>query len=260
MSSDLRDLLLVARHAAVMASAAILEIYAAPFDVRKKADESPVTEADERAERLILAALSEATPAIPVIAEERIAALGLPEGAAPPLFWLVDPVDGTKEFIAKNGEFSVNIGLVQGGVPVLGVIHGPVKNVTYAAAGPGTATRQEGDAMAVPIRARAVPPEGTVIAHSRSHSNTEKLHAFIAAHPGSSTRVCGSALKFCLIAEGTADLYPRFGTTMEWDTAAGQAILEAAGGSVVTLDGAPLRYGKPRFVNGEFIARGRLAG
>jgi 3'(2'), 5'-bisphosphate nucleotidase len=258
MSNDLRDLLAVAQHAALAARAAILEIYAAPFDVRRKADESPVTEADERAERLILAVLAEATPAIPVIAEERVAALGLPKGVAPPLFWLVDPVDGTKEFIAKSGEFSVNIGLVQNGAAVLGVIHGPVRNVTYAAAGPGTATRQDGDAPPGAISARPIPSSGAVIAHSRSHGNTAKLDAFIAAHPGATTRVSGSALKFCLIAEGAADLYPRFGTTMEWDTAAGQAILEAAGGSVVMPDGVPLRYGKPGFANSEFIARGRI--
>jgi len=259
MSEDLRQLLDVARRAARQASAAILEIYAAPFDVRRKDDASPVTEADERAERIILAALAAATPAIPVIAEELVAAKGAPE-QAPPRFWLVDPVDGTKEFIAKNGEFSVNIGLVEGAKPVLGVIHVPVTNVTYAAAGHGTATRQEGDAPPVPIAVRPVPPSGAVVAQSRSHRDGERMRAYLANLAAPQTRISGSSIKFCLVAEGSADLYPRFGTTMEWDTGAGQAIVEAAGGSVVTLDGAPLRYGKPQFRNTDFIVRGRVTG
>jgi 3'(2'), 5'-bisphosphate nucleotidase len=255
MSRDLRDLLEVGRRAARVASAAILEIYAQPFDVRKKEDASPVTEADERAERLILAALAAAAPEIPVIAEEMAAAQGLP--VAPPRFWLVDPVDGTKEFIAKNGEFSVNIALVEGDRPVLGIIHVPVTNVTYAAAGPGTATRQEADAAPVAIAARPIPATGAIVAHSRSHSDSTKLRDYLATLTEPRTRISGSAVKFCLLAEGSADLYPRFGPTMEWDTAAGQAILEAAGGSVVARDGTPLRYAKPGFRNPDFIAMGR---
>jgi 3'(2'), 5'-bisphosphate nucleotidase len=255
MSEDLRQLLEVARRAARAASVAILEIYETPFEVRKKDDASPVTEADERAERLIVAALMKAAPQIPVIAEELAAAEGLP--VAPPRFWLVDPLDGTKEFIAKNGEFSINIGLVEGDRPVLGVVHVPVKNVTYAAAGPGTATRQDGDAAPVPIAARAVPEAGAIVAHSRSHSDSQKLGAYLATLRGAQTIISGSAVKFCLVAEGVADLYPRFGPTMEWDTAAGHAILDAAGGSVVTLDGARLRYAKPSFRNGDFIAKGK---
>lgn len=256
MSTDLRDLLEVARRAARAASAAILEIYTAPFEVRKKQDTSPVTEADERAERLIVAALAKAAPDIPVIAEELAAAGKLP-AVAPPRFWLVDPVDGTKEFVAKNGEFSVNIGLVDGDKPVLGVIHVPVKNITYAAAGLGTATKQEGDAPPVAIAARHVPASAPMVVHSRSHSDSKRMAAYLATLPNAQTRISGSAIKFCLVAEGVADLYPRFGTTMEWDTAAGQAILEAAGGSVVTPDGAPLRYAKPDFRNADFIARGK---
>lgn len=256
MKSDLSDLLDVACHAAREAGKAILEIYAAPFEVRRKEDASPVTEADEWAERLIIAALARAAPEIPVIAEESAAAQGLPD--APLLFWLVDPLDGTKEFVAKNGEFSVNIGLIDDAHPVMGVIHVPVTNVTYAAAGPGTATRQKGDAAPVRIAARRVPASGPVVVHSRSHANSKKLDAYVAAYPNAQRRISGSAVKFCQIAEGSADLYPRFGPTMEWDTAAGHAILDAAGGSVTTLDGAPLRYAKDGYLNPDFIARGKL--
>ncbi|HEY3916179.1 MAG TPA: 3'(2'),5'-bisphosphate nucleotidase CysQ [Stellaceae bacterium] len=254
MTSDLRELLEGARRAARAAAAAILDIYRTPFAVRSKADASPVTEADERAEAIIIAALTEMTPDIPVIAEE-MAERGLP--AAARRFWLVDPLDGTREFVAKNGEFCTNIGLIDGDRPVLGVIHLPVANVTYAGAGLGTATRQEQDAVPVAIAARTMPVSGAVVAHSRSHVNKEELAAYLASLPNVQKRIAGSAAKFCFVAEGSADLYPRFGPTMEWDTAAGQAILEAAGGSVTTFDGAPLRYAKPGFRNLEFLAQGR---
>ena len=257
MRDDLRPLLDAARHAAREASVAILEIYRSPFVVRKKDDASPVTEADERAERLILAALAKAAPDIPVIAEELVAAQGAPQ--APPRFWLVDPLDGTKEFIARNDEFSVNIALVEGDKPVLGVVHVPVTNITYAAAGPGTATRQQGDAAPLAIAARAVPAVKPIVVHSRSHIDSKRLRTYLATLAEPERMISGSAIKFCLVAEGTADLYPRFGTTMEWDTAAGQAVLEAAGGSVVSFDGLPLRYAKPGFRNSDFIARGRAA-
>lgn len=257
MSSDLRALLEAAHRAARDASAAILEIYATDFAVRKKDDASPVTEADERAERIIAAALAKAAPDIPVIAEERAAAEGLPP--PPPRFWLVDPLDGTREFVARNGEFSINIGLIERDRPVLGLVHVPVKNVTYAAAGPGTATRQEGNSPPVAIAARPIPVTGAVVVHSRSHSDNKKLGAYLQTLSDPRTRISGSAVKFCLVAEGSADLYPRFGPTMEWDTAAGQAILEAAGGSVVTASGAPLRYAKPGFLNPDFFARGSSA-
>jgi len=257
MNSDLRELLEVARRAARAASAAILEIYRTPFDVREKADASPVTEADERAERIILAALGLAAPEIPAIAEERQAAAGDGGVPAPPRFWLVDPLDGTKEFVARNGEFSVNIGLIEGHRPVLGVIHIPISNVTYAACGAGTATRQEGDSAPMAIAARKVPASGAVVVHSRSHRDSRRLGAYLATIEDPTVRISGSAVKFCLVAEGSADLYPRFGTTMEWDTAAGQAILEAAGGSVADFDGAPLAYAKPGYRNSDFLARGR---
>lgn len=254
MNADLRELLEGARRAARAAAVAILDIYRTPFDVRAKADASPVTEADERAEAIIIDILAKLAPDIPIVAEE-MAERGLPPAAG--RFWLVDPLDGTREFVAKNGEFTTNIGLIDGERPVLGVIHLPVANVTYAAAGPGTATRQDQDSAPVHIETRPVPVSGAVIAHSRSHGNNAELAAYIATIANAQTRIAGSAAKFCFVAEGSADLYPRFGPTMEWDTAAGHAIVEAAGGSVTTFDGAPLLYAKPGFRNPEFLVQGR---
>jgi 3'(2'), 5'-bisphosphate nucleotidase len=256
MSTEHRRLLELARRAAREAAAAILEIYATPFDVREKSDASPVTLADERAEHIIIARLAEGAPDIAVIAEEQAAVQGL-AGHAPPRFWLVDPLDGTREFVKRNGEFTINIGLVEGNRVVLGVVQVPVTGITYGACGPGTATRQEGDEAPQPIAARKAPVSGAIVVHSRSHADSRRLDTFAAALPQAQRRVSGSAVKFCLVAAGEADYYPRFGTTMEWDTAAGQAILEAAGGSVTTLDGAPLHYAKPGFKNTDFIARGR---
>ena len=249
-------LLELACAAARDAARVVLEIYARGCDVRRKSDASPVTEADERAERIILAALARGAPDIPVIAEEQAAAAGLP--AEPPeRFWLVDPLDGTKEFVGRNGEFTVNIALIDAGRPVLGVVQVPALDLTYAAAGPGTATRREGNGPAVAIAARSAPAAGAIVAVSRSHGDAERVAAFMASLPGARRLVSGSSVKFCLLAEGKADLYPRFGPTMEWDTAAGHAVLAAAGGAVATLDGSPLRYGKPGFRNPDFIARGR---
>jgi 3'(2'), 5'-bisphosphate nucleotidase len=171
-------------------------------------------------------------------------------------FWAIDPLDGTREFVARNGEFSVLIALVEEGRPVLGVVHGPAVGLTYAACGPGTATRRRGSGAAELIHARA-PEDGLVVIHSRSHANSRRLAEFLQDYPVRARKSCGSALKFGVIAAGEADLYPRFGTTMEWDTAAGQAILEAAGGRVETLAGTPLTYGKPGFKNDGFLAWGR---
>ena len=252
---DLERLLAVTFDAARRAGDAIMEIYADDFAIRRKDDASPVTLADERAEKLILAALAAATPDIPVIAEEQCAARGLPSAAAD-LFWLVDPLDGTKEFISRNGEFTVNIGLIEAGRPILGMVHVPALGVTYGGAGPGTARRWRGANAAEPITARTPPPEGLVVVHSRSHENNEKLAAFLVGKQVAEKRVCGSSVKFCQLAAGEADLYPRFGPTMEWDTAAGHAVLIAAGGSVTTLDGAAFRYGKEGCCNPGFIATG----
>jgi 3'(2'), 5'-bisphosphate nucleotidase len=171
---------------------------------------------------------------------------------------VVDPLDGTREFVAKNDEFAVCIGLVEDGRPVLGVLHGPAVGLTYAAYGPGTATCQRRGGAIEPIRARLPSPDGLVVVHSRSHENSRRVGEFLETFRVLERRKCGSALKFGLIAAGEADLYPRFGTTMEWDTAAGQAILEAAGGRVEDLTGAPLAYGKPGLKNDGFIAWGRI--
>ncbi|MDB5406580.1 MAG: 3(2),5-bisphosphate nucleotidase CysQ [Rhodospirillales bacterium] len=253
---DLQPLLRLARDAAWRAGEAIMEVYAGAFDVRRKEDASPVTLADEQAERIILAALAEGASAIPAISEEHATANGLPESAAR-LFWLVDPLDGTKEFINRNGEFTVNIGLVQDGEPILGIVYVPAQGVTYAGAGPGSATRQRGSTPSERIAARVPPPDGLIVVHSRSHESNDEFNAYIAGLKVAGLKVAGSALKFGLLASGEADLYPRFGPTMEWDTAAGHAVLNAAGGRMTLHDGTPFRYGKKGFLNPGFIARGR---
>ena len=258
MTSDTRQQLLeTARRAAMAAGEAIMAVYAEEFDVRQKLDKTPVTEADLAAERIIVEMLRAAFPAIPIVSEELVDAEGLPPSA--PRFWVVDPLDGTREFVAKNGEFSVCIGLVEDRRPVLGVLHGPAVGLTYAAYGPGTATRQRCGGPSEPIHARIASRDGLVVVHSRSHENSRRVAEFLENYPVLERKKCGSALKFGLLAAGEADLYPRFGTTMEWDTAAGQAILEAAGGRVETLAGAPLAYGKPGLKNDGFIAWGRRA-
>ena len=237
------------------AGATIMAIYEAGFEVRQKADASPVTEADEAAERLIVDRLRQLTPKVPVIGEEMVA-----QGQAPELegssFWLVDPLDGTKEFVNRNGEFTVNIALIREGRPVVGVVYVPVQGLTYVAAGPGRASRQRADAGPERITCRALPVDGAVVVASRSHMTAE-TQAWIENVRVQSLAQAGSSLKFCLLAAGEADLYPRLGRTMEWDTAAGHAVLAAAGGSVETLDGSALAYGKPGFENPNFIARGR---
>ncbi len=240
---------------AVGAGNIILEVYRREFQVRTKSDTSPVTEADEAAERFIVSALRAMTPDTPVIAEEEVAA-GRIERIDGGWFWLVDPLDGTKEFIARNGEFTVNIALIEGDTPVLGVVHAPAIGMTYAGAGPGTATVTSAAGPERPISARRIPDGGAVVVSSRSHGDDDKLREFTGAIKVAGTRAAGSSLKFCLVAGGEADIYPRFGPTCEWDTAAGHAVLRAAGGSVRRLDGSKFAYGKPGFRNPEFIARG----
>lgn len=254
--SDARERLLeTARQAAIAAGEAIMGIYAEEFEIRQKLDKTLVTEADLAGERVICGILKDAFPHIPIVSEEMVDAEGLPPSA--PCFWAVDPLDGTREFCAKSGEFAVCIALVEHGRPVLGVLHGPAVGLTYAAYGPGTATRQRDGGAIELIQARLPPPEGLVVIHSRSHDNSRRVAEFLDDLCVCERRQCGSALKFGLLAAGEADLYPRFGTTMEWDTAAGQAILEAAGGRVETLAGSPLAYGKPGLKNDGFVARGR---
>ena len=303
MLPDKAALAAALREIALRAGHEILAVYASDFAVRGKADASPVTEADTRAERVILEGLGECAPGVPVVAEESAAAGNVPDVGGGP-FFLVDPLDGTREFIGRNGEFTVNVALIEDGVPTVGVVHLPALDETFWTAGDGVAWRTrggggadragrrprrpfsspgagragsagaatgsngaEGDAgVAVPagagttgaaerIACRTPGDSGLVVIASRSHRDPETdryLERFEVAEIVSA----GSSLKFCRIAEGAADLYPRLGRTMEWDVAAGHAIVNAAGGSVETLEGAPLTYGKPGFDNPRFVARG----
>jgi 3'(2'), 5'-bisphosphate nucleotidase len=240
------------------AGAEILKVYGGDFATARKADQSPVTAADLAAEAVILPALRKLAPDIAIVSEEDSQHSGLP-AEAPDRFWLVDPLDGTKEFVARNGEFTVNIALIEHGRPKLGIVHLPVLRQTYRGYD-RIAERADDGAHFASIRARATPAEGAVMIISRSHAAKELAKAEELGERIQGTLVAGSSLKFCRLAEGAADLYPRLGPTMEWDTAAGQAVLEAAGGSVRTLDGAPLLYGKVGFRNPHFIARGAAHG
>jgi len=235
------------------AGAVIMPFYKHAAAMRAKADASPVTAADEAADALITRTLRELTPAIPVVSEESAAQF---EGKAPAsTFWLVDPLDGTREFISGRDEFTVNIALVRDGAPVLGAVFLPARNEMYAgAAGHGAlAIDSRGQH---PIRCRPLPAAGATVAVSRSHGDRTADGALLGGVPTVGEVQAGSALKFCLVARGAADVYPRAGRTMEWDTAAGQAVLIAAGGNVFDRNGVPLTYGKPGFENPSFIARG----
>ena len=247
---------------ALKAGALIMEVYATDFDVSSKDDASPVTEADEKAEALILEALSTLAPEIPVLAEEAVSAGDIPEIGD--RFFLVDPLDGTKEFINKRGEFTVNIALIEHGRPVMGVVFAPaldrlfvadsVSSAWQAAAKPGADVPPVSERK--PMRIRSAKTGITAIA-SKSH-RTPETDAFLEKFEVSEIISAGSSLKFCLIAAGEADLYPRMGRTMEWDTGAGQAVGEAAGGRVLQEDGAPLLYGKTErgYDNPHFIVYG----
>ncbi len=238
--------------AARAAGEAIMAVYASDFDARSKSDSSPVTDADEAAEAIILAALHTCSPGTLVVAEEAVAR----DGAPPPTerFWLVDPLDGTREFISRNGEFTVNIALVEGGTPVLGVVYLPAQDLLYTGiAGHGAA--RETDEGRTEIAVRRADPQGLDVVASRSHRDAA-TDAFLSGLQVRNLVPAGSSLKFCRVAEGSADLYPRFGPTMEWDTAAGHAVLSAAGGTVTMPDGSPFRYGKPDYRNGGFLAFG----
>jgi 3'(2'),5'-bisphosphate nucleotidase len=253
-----RALLLEMERLALEAGAKAMTIYAGPLAVEAKGDASPVTEADRLGEEIILAGLTALAPEIPVLAEE--AASG---GTFPALgreFFLVDPLDGTKEFITKTGEFTVNIALVRDGAPVLGVVYAPAMGKLYLGDADRGAwlRRVRAGADPAPIRARRAPAAGLVAVASRSHRGPE-TDAFLSTLTITDFAAAGSSLKFCLIAEGLADVYPRLGRTMEWDTGAGQAVLEAAGGRVVEFGTeARLRYGKRErgFDNPHFIAWG----
>lgn len=248
-------------YTAQRAGGAIMSVHAAGFVVRGKADASPVTVADEAAEKIIIEDLTALAPDIPVVAEESVAAGRVPQVGD--RFFLVDPLDGTKEFIGHRDEFTVNIALVENGEPVLGVVLAPARRELYwGDVRAGRAGQIDADPdgtmphMGTAIRARSAPPGGLTAVASRSHRSPE-TDAFLANYPVTEFRSIGSSLKFCLLAAGQADLYPRLAPTMEWDTAAGHAVLVAAGGRVTTPAGEPFRYGKPGFRNGDFVAWGR---
>jgi len=254
--TDYLDLLPELDATARRAGEAILDVYRTDFDVETKADYSPVTQADLDAEAIILGVLRKLTPEIPVVAEEEVSFRGMPDVGD--IFWLVDPLDGTREFMNRNGEFTVNIALVESRRPVLGVVHAPERRLTFTGSARDGATRQEGDGAANKITVRTPPREGLTIVASRRHGSSSEIDQFLESRKVADRVSCGSSLKFCVVASGEADIYPRFGPTMEWDTAAGHAVLAAAGGCITNIDGTDFLYRKPDFLNPNFIAWGGL--
>lgn len=242
---------------AVRAGDAILDIYNTDFSVDYKDDKSPLTEADCRSHRIIVDSLKKAWPDIPVVSEESGRQKDFAVRSGWRRFWLVDPLDGTKEFVKRNGEFTVNIALVEDRFPVLGVIYVPVSGALYYGARGMGAWRKAGPAEdAKRIRARNIAEgEPLTIVQSRSHPS-EALEKYLEKLNVRDSISAGSSLKFCLVAEGRGDLYARLGPTMEWDTAAGQAIVEEAGGRVVDMEGNRLSYNKESLKNPHFIVRG----
>jgi 3'(2'), 5'-bisphosphate nucleotidase len=237
------------------AAALILPLWRSGLAVTQKADESPVTEADQRGEALILKALAERFPEIPVISEEDASEFGAPD-AIGPRFFLVDPLDGTKAFVRGDPHFTVNIGLIEDGAPVAGAVCAPPSGETWWTEG-GQAMKRLKGAPARPVRARAWPKGAALalISHTMKPETADKLAAEYGFHL---REPMDSSIKLCRIAEGAADIYPRHGPTMEWDTAAGHAVLQASGGRLTTPQGAPFVYGKAQdgFRNGWFVARG----
>lgn len=234
---------------------AILEVYATDFDVQAKDDNSPLTQADMASHCIIDAGLRALTPDIPIISEES----GLPsfeERSQWTRYWLIDPLDGTREFVKRNGEFTVNIALIDNHRAILGIVHVPVMKQTYTGCeGAGSAVRvDEGQAETISVATSSASPVRVV--GSRSHRGTS-LDAYLDALGDFEILPMGSSLKFCVVAEGKADIYPRLGLTSEWDTAAAQAVVEQAGGAVVELDGQPLAYNtKEDILNPHFLVRG----
>ena len=249
---DYEQLLDDIAEAALEAGAAILDVVRRGFDVEQKGDLSPVTEADHAAELVILAALAKAAPGVPVIAEEEVAAGRIP--AHQGTFFLVDPLDGTKEFVRGGDDYTVNIALVVDGSPRVGTVFAPATGRLHGGIAGRHAWLDDGQGRRT-IACRTCPTPPIVVA-SKSHFTQNTSDYLALAAPGCGYEAVGSSLKFCIVAEGRADLYPRLGPTAEWDTAAGHAVLLGAGGLVVGPDGAPLRYGKPAFLNRAFIATG----
>ena len=242
---------------AVEAGDATLAVRKRGFEVMAKNDTSPVTEADHIAEGIITAELERLDVQIPIVAEERVALGGAVDFKGDD-FWLVDALDGTKEFIKGGDDYTVNIGLILNGVPVLGIVHAPARSASYVGVALNGALHCEvwraGKASEISTRPR---PSKVTITGSKSHEVPELMGPFLARYDVAEKIVIGSSLKFCLIAEGKADLYPRFGPTSEWDTAAGHAVVRASGGRVHDFEGHELKYKKPNFLNGRFLAEGR---
>lgn len=240
---------------AVHAGQKVMEVYNSDFAVEMKGDNSPVTRADKEAEALIRKAIAqEITADFPFVGEEAFSDGEEPELGNTP-FWLVDPLDGTKEFINRSGEFTVNIALIDAGRPVVGVVHTPANGHVYMGSPLGASLDTNDGNGPKRIKCRILPTQGLTALVSKSHKSPETdtyLEQFNILKEVSA----GSSLKFCRIAEGRADIYPRLGRTMEWDTAAGHAVLRAAGGTVTDLNGGELLYGKPGFENPHFVAKG----
>ncbi|RLQ87354.1 3'(2'),5'-bisphosphate nucleotidase CysQ [Notoacmeibacter ruber] len=246
---------------AIEAGQAILAIREKGHDVERKGDDSPVTEADHAAEAIVLEGLQSEMPGVPVIAEEEMAAGRQPDISGG-RFILVDPLDGTSEFIKGNDDFTVNIALIENGVPTIGVVLAPARGLLWMGAPEGAVLVTVDMESGVPQERRAItcqPPSKPLRVVASASHRTDETNRFIARFPEAQTVSVGSSLKFCLLAEGEADLYPRFGRTMEWDTAAGDAVLRAAGGVIVTPDDKPFIYGKTDqtddcdFANGWFV-------
>lgn len=255
---DHQLLLATLRRLALEGGAKIMEIYAAPdFEVRSKSDSSPVTEADEAADAIISAGLRAAFPDLPLVTEEQAAS----HGQTARTFLIVDPLDGTKEFVQRRGDFTVNIAYVEDGVPVRGVVYAPAKGRLFYTTADGRSVEETGDfdlstpGPTHPIGVNVHPDNrGLMVVASKSHRD-QATDDYINRYAVRDMTSAGSSLKFCLVATGEADLYPRLGRTMEWDTAAGDAVLRGAGGEVVRFDDhTPLAYGKPGFDNPFFIA------
>jgi len=239
---------------AAEAGAVILPLWRTELEVSAKADQSPVTEADRRGEALILAGLARRFPGVPVISEEHASEFGTPDQIGP-RFFLVDPLDGTKAFVRGDPHFTVNIALIEQGQPVAGAVAAPASGESWRTSAEGVLKRH-GDGPAALIRPRPWPAGEALalISHTMKTETADELAAQYGFHR---REPMDSSIKFCRIAEGAADIYPRHGPTMEWDTAAGHAVLTAAGGTVKGLEGEPFRYGKPGFRNGNFVARGK---
>ncbi len=240
---------------AIEAGEAIMEVYATDFDVESKDDASPLTKADLASHHVITGGLENLFPTLPIISEEG----GLPDFTTRSgweRYWLIDPLDGTKEFVNRNGEFTVNIALIDNGRPTLGIVHVPVTGVTYIGFEGQGAEKRLANGERSDIRVAASSSEPVKVVGSRSHRSAG-VDSYLAQLGETEMVAMGSSLKFCVVAEGGADLYPRLGPTSEWDTAAAQAVVEQAGGSVVTLDGAPMRYNtKDDILNPHFLVIG----